>query len=170
MLILTEENTVAHTDQINYEVHYSVLSFEDYKNPDFYFRKIPYLDAYNCAAISLEIGPFKTIIPLHFWVLCTDYEYVQTIPLYELNPKEDPLVFCFNPISGFRPEYYRLRVSTNLMPIFPSTNWTMPPVAEKDMIVVPLGEHTTSDKHVGPICAIFSPNKLEVSRSLSDIW
>lgn len=169
MLILSDRNAALDTDKITTEDHYWVLSFQDYKNPDFFVRSTTkYLEEFNSASITLVIGTYTLVMPLHWCILCTDQEYVQSIPLYELNGRAYD-VFCFNPVDGYLPSYYSMRTRT----IFPNTTWTTPPIADKDMIVVPLGEppHRPNVPLVkGPMCAIFSPNKIEVNRPLSEIW
>lgn len=198
MLIITAENEVQDTDHLNDHYNYGVLSFKDYKCPDFFFPRIEYLEEFNSASITLHIGKFEAVMPLHWSILCTDLENVQSIPLYEAAGR-DFAVFCLNPIDGFMPEFHPLRTGT----IFPSTTWMAPPMADKDMLVVPLGRTTKSSAAItaearrmvnstevvteagpevkapevevqrgvkGPICAMFSPSKLEINKPISDIW
>ena len=172
MLILSPSNKVINTDLLTEhsdEFNYGVLSFKDYKNPDFYFdRKIEYLEEFASASITLRIGQFETVMPMHWSILCTDLEYVQTVPLQEVSAR-DFTVFCLNPIDGYKPEYEILKTGM----IFPQTTWTCPPIADKDMLVVPLGKQDVSpdsDVTRGPLCAIFSPNKIEVYKEISEIW
>jgi len=198
-MILTLDNEAVDTDRLVTEVNFSVLSLRDYKNPDFYFdQKTEYLEEFSSASITLRIGEFEAIMPLHWSVLCTDLEYVQTVPLQEVSGR-DFTVFCLNPLDGYRPHYLTLKTGM----IFPNTTWTCPPIADKDMLVVPLRhptqthttvsgvqarvagggtvtktvehEHTTGggiakEKNRGPFCAIFSPNKIEIYKPISDIW
>lgn len=191
MLILTVENKPKNTDLISLVVEeiaseveagreppksaeqledlfYSILSFKEYKNPDFFFEQMHYLEEFNSASITLQIGQYYEIImPLHWSILCTDMESVQSIPLYEVSGREFA-VFCLNPLDGYSPQFHPLRTST----IYPNTTWTAPPVGEKDMLVVPLGENQRIGQGIkrGPVCAMFSPSKFEVNRPISDIW
>jgi len=168
MYILSADNRILNTDQINRETRYWVLSFEDYQEPDFFHRTLTAIEEYTCPAISLDIGDYTCVVPLHWRILCSDYENVQTIPLEEIN-RNDHIVFAFNPISSFMPDYLTMRVSTRLPAIYPSLNWSCPVMSEKDMIVVPLLANNSSagDK---PSCVIFSTNKHDVHLPSSDIW
>ena len=170
MLILSPDNVVYNTDTLAEEgIHYGVLSFKDYKHPDFYFdRRVDYLEEFNSASITLRIGQFETVMPLHWSILCTDLEYVQTVPLQDVSGR-DFTVFCLNPIDGYKPEYEILKTGD----IFPNTVWTCPPISDKDMLVVPLGNMDMPHGAVverGPLCAIFSPNKIEIYKPISDVW
>lgn len=141
MLILTAENKVldTRTMKVGDEVHHGVLSFQDHQNPDFYFNVVEFLEEFSSASITLKIGEFEVVMPLHWSILCTDMEYLQSIPLWEVGGKHFP-VFCLNPIDGYQPEFLRLRTST----IFPQNTWTAPQLNDKDLLVVPLGEQQNS--------------------------
>jgi len=171
MLILTVENKVVNTDSIGVgdQVYHSVLSLQDPSYSDFYFNIIEYLDVFSSASVTLRIGEHEIVMPLHWSVLCTDLEYVQSIPLYDLGGRHVP-AFCLNPIDGFQPEFLRVRQGT----IFPSANWVVPQLNDKDLLVVPLGNSSRpvakGKEPKGPICAIFSTSKVEVYKPIGDIW
>jgi len=168
MYILSGDNRIIDTDQINKETQYWVLSFEDYSDPDFMQRTLSALEEYTCPAMSLDIGDYTCVVPLHWRILCTDYDYVQTIPLEEIN-RNDHLVFSFNPITGFMPDYLPLRVSVKFPAIYPNLNWSCPVINEKDLIVVPLLDNN-SPRGIDPPCVIFSTNKNDIHISASEIW
>jgi len=168
MNILTIENKIINTDMLTEEVNFAVLSFRDTKQPDFYFdRKVEYLEEFVSASITLRIGPFEVVMPLHWSIMCTDHEYLQSVPLTEVSGRNFS-VFCLNPLDGYRP--HDMEMKTGM--IFPTSTWTSPPVFDKDMYVVPLGTLETPGEQVthGPLCAIFSPSKIEVYRPISDFW
>lgn len=170
MLILSENNKKIDTDIINEEHHYSVLRFKDFRNPDFYFEKLTQIEEFTSASIMLEIGepnPFTVVIPLHWSILCSDKEYIQSIPLYEINGRIYD-VFCLNPIDGYMPYYLKMRPGE----VLPNMTWTCPPIDDRDMLVVPLGTIQRPEDMIerGPVCAIFSPNRIDVNRPISDIW
>jgi len=148
-------------------LHYSVLSFADAKNPDFFFRKMHCLDEFHSASAVVQCGDYKIVMPLPWSVLCTDLEYVQSIPLCDLTGKEHT-AFCLNPINGFMPSFYPIRV----IGIYPNTVWTAPQVLDKDFLVIPLGEDKNMGKGMqrGPECAIFSSSRVEIYKPTSDIW
>lgn len=190
MLILTAENTVldTRTMKVGDEVHHGVLSFQDHQNPDFYFNVVEFLEEFSSASITLRIGEYEVVMPLHWSILCTDLEYLQSIPLWEVGGKHFP-VFCLNPIDGYQPEFLRLRTST----IFPQNTWTAPQLNDKDLLVVPLGQHQDPMEPIviedaldensslfidqkrkrsdrGPLCAFFSASKFEVYKPVGDVW
>lgn len=172
MLVLNEENHIINTDFINRIYRFGVLSFEDVRNPDFFFRTSKEIMMYNAAGITLEFGEgkqvYQIVVPLHWWILCAELGEVQTIPLYEMS-RNDYKAFCFNPINGYRPEYLNLRVATDTPSIYPNANWTSPPLADKDLILIPLGEQLNPGSG-GPHCAIFSTTKYEVNCGAADLW
>lgn len=163
MQILDENNTIQDTDRISESCFYSVLRFKDPKNPDFFFEEISYVVEFTAPTMKLLIGEHVCFVPFHWSVLCSDLEYVQTIPLAEFSGR-DFYAFCLNPIDGYTPYYLRVR----MLEVFDNATWSCPPVADKDMLVVPIGPHPR-DVAKGPTCAIFSPNKLDINRPLSDI-
>lgn len=162
MLILSNENEILNTDQINEDCYYSVLRFKDSKNPDFYFEHLTAIEEFTSVTMKIEIGAHTLFVPFHWSILCSDFEYVQTIPLYEFNGY-DFNAFCMNPIDGYLAHYPTIR----MVEVFPQpTTWSAPPIQDKDMLVVPIGE---SENGKGPLCAILSPHKLDINRSISDI-
>jgi len=167
MLILNEENKVLDTDIINEECYYSVLSFKDYRQPDVYFQKLTEIEVFESASLEIEIGPFKTVVPYHWSIMVSDHEYVEMMPIADTSGRSI-LAFCINPIDGFLPQYYPIRINN----IFPINPWSCPPIKEKDLILLPLGvvkkPNETKDK--GPICVIMTPHKLDVTRPIGDIW
>lgn len=168
MLVLTVENKVINTDNISIgdEVHHSILSFKDLKEPDFFFEMIQFLEEFSSASITLKVGKHEIVMPLHWSILCSDMEYLQSIPLADVGGKQFP-VFCLNPIDGYSPEFFPLRTGT----IFPQTTWTAPQLGDKDLLVVPLGEgDRPGDNKRGPLCCMFSASKFEVYRPIGDIW
>lgn len=171
MLILTAENEALNTDtmQVGDKVHHSTLSFQDPENIDFYFNVIEFLEEFSSASVTLQIGEHEIVMPLHWSIICTDMEYLHSIPLYEIGGRNFP-AFCLNPIDGFRPEFLKVRQGT----IFPTANWTAPQMNDKDLLVVPLGEtsrpYQLDGVQRGPMCAIFSASKVEVYKPIGDIW
>ena len=168
MLILNEQNKELNTDSWNQELHYSVLSFKDFRNPDFYFEQAPQLDVFNCYGFHIDIGPFSVVVPAHWTILCSDREFIQTIQLCDISGLENE-AFCLNPIDGYVPTYLRIRLRR---PTPPDVPWTCPPIDEKNMVVVPIGKIDRPNDTVvgrGPICAIFSPNRIDINRPISDI-
>jgi hypothetical protein len=171
MLILTAENEALNTDsmKVGDQVHHSILSFQDPDNIDFFFNIIEFLEEFSSASVTIQVGEHEIVMPLHWSIICTDMEYLHSIPLYEIGGRNFP-AFCLNPIDGFRPDFLKVRQGT----IFPQANWTAPQMNDKDLLVVPLGESTNPYQpdaaKRGPECAIFSASKVEVYKPIGDIW
>jgi hypothetical protein len=163
MLILNNENNVLDTDKISESCHYSVLRFKDIKNPDFYFEELNHVEEFTSHTIKIEIDGQPVFVPFHWSILCSDLEYIQTIPLYEFSGRQFQ-AFCMNPIDGFLPHYPTIRI----IEIFQNITWSCPPMKDKDMLVVPIGDNPQGGEK-GPLCAIMSPHKLDICRPLSDI-
>jgi len=163
MLILNNDNNILDTDKISESCFYSVLRFKDMKNPDFYFEELKYVEEFTSHTIKIEINEKPVYVPFHWSILCSDLEYIQTIPLYEFSGRQFQ-AFCMNPIDGFTPHYPTVRI----VEIFQNITWSCPPMKDKDMLVVPIEENSSRvDK--GPLCAIICPHKLDISRPISDI-
>ena len=165
MQILDENNQIKDTDRLSESCHYSVLRFKDPKEPDFYFDELTYVEEFPSCTIKLLIGENEVFVPFHWSILCSDMEYIQTIPFAEFSGRNFH-AFCMNPIDGFLPHYPQIRI----VDIFKNTTWSCPPINDKDMLVVPIGPNPSknvSDK--GPMCAIMGPHKLDINRSLADI-
>ena len=98
MLILTAENEVLNTDtmKVGDTVHHSVLSFQDPAYPDFFFNEIEFLEEFSSASVTLQIGDHEIVMPLHWSIVCTDLEYLQSIPLHELATGKNLSAFCVN--------------------------------------------------------------------------
>lgn len=163
MLILDEHNTIKDTDKISESCHYSVLRFKDPKNPDFFFDELMHIEEFTSHTIKMQIGQYTIFVPFHWSILCSDMEYVQTIPLYDFSGR-DFHAFCINPIDGYMPAYLRVRIRE----VFSNNTWSCPPVQDKDMLVIPIGPHPRYVDR-GPVCAILSPHKLDINRPISDI-
>lgn len=172
MKILTEENVAIDLD-VNRQpgMHCAVLSFTDFRNPDFFFREMTSFEQIECGSAILAIGDFSLVVPFPWCVLVTDFETVDCLPIENLLGKSMP-GFCLNPIDGYRVEFLQVK----LRMIYPNGSFIIPVLGNKDMLVVPLGSlREKHDQHgnkieTGPICAILSPTKMELSKSISDIW
>jgi len=172
MRILTEENVAIDLD-VNRQpgMHCMVLSFTDFRNPDFFAKEMTSFEQIECGSAILSIGEFSLVVPFPWCVLVTDFETVDCLPIENLLGKSMP-GFCLNPIDGYRVEFIQVK----LRMIYPNGSFIIPVLGNKDMLVVPLGHiREKHDQHgnkieAGPICAILSPTKMELSKSISEIW
>jgi hypothetical protein len=169
--ILTNENKAVDTDVVRTELYYSVLSFKDYKNPDFFFEKATAYEQIECSSASIMVGDFSLVVPFPWCIMVTDFETVDCLPIDNLLGKSMP-AFCLNPIDGYRLEFLKVKLKM----IYPNGSFIIPVLGNKDMLVVPLGygkvRHGKDGEPIesGPICVVLSPTKMELSKALSDIW
>jgi len=171
--LLTNDNRVVDTDvERSPDLYYSVLSFKDYKNPDFYFERASNgYEQIECGSAILQIGEFSLVVPFPWCILVTDFETVDCLPIESLLGKTMP-GFCFNPINGYRVEFLKVKLKM----IYPNGSFTIPVLGNKDMLVVPLGysreKYDRDGKPIetGPLCTVLSPTKMELSKSIADIW
>lgn len=166
MLILDENNKIKDTDKISESCFYSILRFKDPKNPDFFMEELNHIEEFTSHTMKISIGDNVIFVPFHWSILCSDLEYIQTIPLYEFNGRHFQ-AFSMNPLDSFVPDYPPVR----MLEVFPNTTWSCPPIQDKDMLVVPIEGTEVSDLGVerGPKCVILTPHKLDINRSLADI-
>ena len=173
MRILTEENVAVDLDvQRQAGMHCSVLSFTDFRNPDFFFREMTAFEQIECGSAILAIGEHSLVVPFPWCIMVTDFETVDCLPIENLLGKSMP-GFCLNPIDGYRVEFLQIKLKM----IYPNGSFIIPVLGNKDMLVVPLGyNRERHDRHgniieCGPICIVLSPTKMELNgKSISDIW
>lgn len=173
MKILTNNNRVVDTDvHRSLDMHYSVLSFKDYKNPDFYFERASNgYEQIECSSATIQVGDYILAVPFPWCILVTDYETVDCPPIESLLGKSMP-GFCLNPIDGYRVEFPKVKLKM----VYPSGSFIVPVMGNKDMLVAPLGykrEKMNKDGvlvETGPLCVVLSPSKMELSKPISDIW
>lgn len=163
MLFLNEDNQIMDTDSITSIHHYCILDMKNPKDMDFRFIEMTEVQEFSSSPMQLDIGPYQIFAPIHWSIMFFDGEYVQSMPIHEISGRTFD-IFCLNPIDSFFPYYHPIRVRGP----FPKNNWTCPGVKDKELLVVPLGDPPNGKG--GPICAIFSPSKLEIQKPLSDIW
>lgn len=172
MKILSSNNEIIDTDIIRTDVHYSILSFRDYKNPDFFFERATSYEQIECGSASLMVGEFNLVVPFPWCILVSDFDTVDCLPIENLLGRTMP-AFCINPIDGFRIEFLKVKLKMT----YPNGSFIIPSLGNKDMLVVPLDTHRIKQDRngnqvkAGPICVILSPTKIELSgKPISDIW
>ena len=171
MKVLTNENKCVDTDVVRTELYYSVLSFKDYKNPDFYMEKVTAYEQIECSSASIMVGDYSLVVPFPWCVLVTDFETVDCLPIDNLLGKSMPAL-VLNPIDGYRIEFMKVKLKM----IYPSGSFIIPALGNKDMLVVPLSysrQRQGKDGETieaGPLCVVLSPTKMELSKPLSDIF
>jgi hypothetical protein len=157
MKILTLENKSFDLNDLPEEVEedmrFSVLDNSSPQDPDFFFMPLIFLESFNSPAIQLNIGGYEVQVPLDWCMVVGDKDCgldPEVLPLTSINERGFD-AFIFNPIDGFRCEYY----SVEIVNIFQDVKWYFPKMKNGQILTVPLSNE------VNPPCAFFVK---EVSR------
>ena len=155
MRILTVENTTYELDDIPETVddlRYGVLDYTNPKNVDYFFIPLIFLESFYSPAAVLRVGEYTVNVPLDWSIVICDPEVgdPEVVSLMSLNDRGFK-TYCFNPISGFRPEFHEI----DIIDIYPDVKWYFPKMKPGQLLCTPL---IGGNK---PMCAYFVK---EVSR------
>ena len=139
----------------------------DYSNPhdvDFMFPPVVFLDQFSRPAADLAIGNFHVHVPLDWSMVIADKHMgsLEIIDIKHINDR-DFQAFCFNPITGYMPEFPDVEISN----IFPDVCWNVPKLSNGQLLAVPL------NLNASPLCALFVkdtnklPESLDITKVLS---
>lgn len=140
-------------DEVDDDLRFSVLDNSTPNDPDFFFMPLVFLESFNSPAILLKVGDYEVQMPLDWCMLVGDKECgldPEALPMTSLNERGFD-AFVFNPIGGFRAEYY----SIEIINIFQDVKWYFPKMKNGQLLTVPLHDGEN------PPCAYFVK---EVSR------
>jgi hypothetical protein len=149
MRILTLDNTSYEMDQIPDEideVRFCVLDNSDPKEPDYFYIPLIFLESFNSPALVLKIGDSIIRMPLDWQILIGEHDFgdLEVVPLTSINDRGFS-VFCFNPLTSFRPEFKAIEV----VDIYQDVKWYFPKLKPGQMLAVPLTDEPE------PMCAYF---------------
>lgn len=149
MRILTLDNEAYPMDQIPEEideVRFCVLDNSDPSDPDYYYIPLIFLESFNSPALVLNIGENIIRMPVDWQLLIgePDFGDLEVIPLTSINDRGFN-VFCFNPLSSFRPEFKQVEI----VDIYQDVKWYFPKLKPGQMLAVPLTEGKE------PLCVFF---------------
>ena len=149
MHILTLENQAYEMNEIPDEVEdlrFAILDNSDPKNPDYFFIPLIFLESFNSPALVLNIGGNMVKMPVDWQVLIgeSDIGDLEVIPMTSINDRGFS-VFAFNPISSFKPEFFKIEI----VDIYQDVKWYFPKLKPGQMLAVPI---ESGDK---PLCAYF---------------
>jgi hypothetical protein len=134
-------------DEVDEDMRFSVLDNSTPQEPDFFFMPLIFLESFNSPAILLRIGEYEVQMPLDWCMIVGDKECgldPEVLPLTSINERGFD-AFIFNPIKGFRQEYYPIEIIN----IFQDVRWYFPKMKNGQLLTVPLCEG------VNPPCAFF---------------
>jgi hypothetical protein len=156
MQILTLDDKIYHLndlpDEIDDDLRFAVLDNSDPSNPDYFYIPLIFLESFTAPAAVLKIGPYTVNMPLDWCTIVGDPEGpdMEIMPLTSLNDRGFK-TFLFNPLSGFRPEFYDI----DIIDVYQDVKWYFPKMKPGQLLCTPLSEDSN------PLCAYFVK---EVSR------
>jgi len=147
--ILTTENTTYDMSQIPEEIddiRFCVFDNSDVKDPDYYFVPLIFLESFNSPALVLKIGNYTIKMPVDWQLLIGEQDFgdLEVVPLTSINDRGFN-VFCFNPISSFKPEFHPVEI----IDIYQDVKWYFPKLKPGQLLAIPLSEDP------GSLCAYF---------------
>jgi hypothetical protein len=150
MRILTLENRAYELYEIPEEIEdlrFAVLDNSDPKNPDYFYIPLVFLESFNSPALVLKIGEHTINMPVDWSVLIGEHDLgdLEVIPLTSINDRGFS-VFCFNPLSSFRPEFKKIEITD----IYQDIKWYFPKLKPGQLLAIPL--ETGVEK---PLCVYF---------------
>ena len=149
MRILTLDNIVYPINNLPDEIddlRFCVLDNSDPSDPDYFFIPLIFLESFNSPAAVLNIGPWKMQVPLDWHVLIGDPEIgdLEIMPVTSINDRGFS-AFVYNPLTGFKPEFFPVDIST----VYSDIKWFFPKLRNGQLLAMPL----TDDPK--PPCAFF---------------
>lgn len=149
MRILTLDNTTYSMDQIPNEIdeiRFCVLDNSNPKEPDYFYIPLIFLESFNSPALVLKIGNNVIRMPVGWQLLIgePDFGDLEVVPLTSINDRGFN-VFCFNPLTSFRPEF----MPVEIVDIYQDIKWYFPKLKSGQLLAVPLTEGPK------PLCAYF---------------
>ncbi len=151
MRILTLENKCFELtqlpDQLDEEVHFSVLDNSDPKDPDFFFVPLIFVESFSSPAIVMEILGKEIMMPVD-WCMAvgdsTSGNDLEILPLTSINDRGFE-AFLFNPLSSYKIDFGDIKITN----FYNDVKWYFPKTRNGQLLSVPI---TTGDK---PLCAYF---------------
>jgi len=141
MNILTLNNQSFNLNEIPEQVEdlrFCILDNSNYKEPDFFFIPLIFLESFNSPALVLEIGPNRITMPVDWHILIgePDQGDLEVVPLTAVNDRGFN-AFTFNPLSSFRPEFQKIEV----VDIYQDMKWFVPKLKPNQLLTVPLSHN-----------------------------
>lgn len=134
-------------DQIEDEMHFSVLDNSDPKNPDFFFIPLIFIESFNSPAIVMEINGKEIMMPVDWSIAVGDSETgmdVEILPLTSINERGFE-AFLFNPVSSFKFEFGKMEITN----FYNDVKWYFPKMKNGQLLSVPISDEEE------PLCAFF---------------
>ena len=151
MRILTLENKCFELtqlpDQLEEEVHFSVLDNSDPKEPDFFFVPLIFVESFSSPAIVMEILGKEIMMPVD-WCMAvgdsTSGNDLEVLPLTSINDRGFE-AFLFNPLTGSMPDYGKIEIIN----FYNDVKWFFPKMKNGQLLSIPITEKDNE------LCAFF---------------
>ena len=111
------------------KLHYNV-------EQDYFYLPLIFLESFTGPAVVLKIGPYELTMPLDWCCIVGDPEgpEMEILPLTSLNDRGFK-TFCFNPISGFRPEFLEI----DIIDVYQDVKWYFPKMKPGQLLCTQIG-------------------------------
>jgi len=151
MRILTLENRSfklnSLPDELEDEIHFSVLDNSDPKNPDFFFIPLIFIESFSSPAIVMEINGHEIMMPVDWSMAVGDSESgndLEVLPLTSINDRGFE-AFLFNPLKSFKTDFGTIEITN----FYNDVKWYFPKMKNGQLLSVPVTEGEN------PLCAYF---------------
>jgi hypothetical protein len=151
MQILTLENKCFKLnqlpDELEDEIHFSVLDNSDPKNPDFFFVPLIFVESFSAPAIVMEINGNEIMMPVDWSMAVGDSQTgmdLEVLPLTSINERGFE-AFLFNPLKSFKTEFGNITITN----FYNDVKWYFPKMRNGQLLSVPISEGHN------PLCAYF---------------
>lgn len=134
-------------DELDEEVHFSVLDNSDSNNPDFFFIPLIFVESFSSPAMVLEINGKEIMMPVD-WCMAVGDSYsgndLEILPLTSINDRGFE-AFLFNPLSSFKIDFGDIKVTN----FYNDVKWYFPKMKNGQLLAVPIEDGPK------PLCAYF---------------
>ena len=151
MQILTLENKCfklnSLPDELDDEIHFSVLDNSDPKNPDFFFIPLIFIESFSSPAIVMEINGNEIMMPVDWSMAVGDSQTgndLEILPLTSINERGFE-AFLFNPLKSYKCDFGTIQITN----FYNDVKWYFPKMKNGQLLSVPI---TDGDN---PLCAYF---------------
>ena len=134
-------------DELDEEIHFSVLDNSDPKEPDFFFIPLIFVESFSSPAMVLEINGKEIMMPVD-WCMAvgdsTSGNDLEILPLTSINDRGFE-AFLFNPLSSFKIDFGDIKVTN----FYNDVKWYFPKMKNGQLLAVPIEDGPQ------PLCAYF---------------
>ena len=134
-------------DEIEDEIHFSVLDNSDSKNPDFFFIPLIFIESFSSPAMVLEINGKEIMMPVD-WCMAVGDSYsgndIEILPLTSINDRGFE-AFLFNPLKSYKFDFGDIKITN----FYNDVKWYFPKIKNNQLLTTPLTDNEN------PNCAFF---------------